>query len=182
MKPLAPARAQPDWFVCHCGRSQPFAPPDELGGVTIEEAEAFGWAWVDDEQSPGWLCPLHSGKEIAAHDRHHRPREHPTLVILPSFLMTVAVSFAAIAFRAAALAWVWGHFVGTLWPRAPHVQAWQFFGLLVLRPLVEKGGRDDEEDLLLSERLQRQRERVFSSVAGTALSWATVWLLLRLFG
>lgn len=179
--PPAPG-AQPDWFVCGvCNRSQAYAPAEDPGGVTVEEAEAFGWRWVEDSGEE-WLCPLHSGTAAAA-TYEHRPHEHMNRAVMSSFLMSVVVSFAALAFRAAALAWCWGHFAVALWSRAPHVQAWQFFGLLVLKPLVIYPRDDGEEDhLILSERMRRQRRRVVGSVAGTALSWAVVWLLVRLFG
>ena len=42
-RPTPPEHVTPDWFKCKfCERSQPFAPAEESGGVTVEEAEALG--------------------------------------------------------------------------------------------------------------------------------------------
>lgn len=177
IRPRAPQYVVPDWFVCvACNRSQAFAPQDRASGITVEEAEGFGWLWTDE----GWLCPLHSGTERAA-TYEHKPHEHLTRGFLAFFLAVAAASFAVLAFRAAALAWCWNHLAVYLWVGAPRVQAWGVFGLLVLRPLVWHW-ENDEADLSLSEKVKKQRARITSYTVDTALSWGAVWLLLRVFG
>lgn len=49
-------------FVCNqCDRKQSYAPADERGGVTMEEAQTVGWRKVSVEDY--WLCPFCSGNE-----------------------------------------------------------------------------------------------------------------------
>lgn len=40
-----------------CGRTQHYARSDQQGGVTVEEAQHFGWRGGED----GWICPFCSG-------------------------------------------------------------------------------------------------------------------------
>lgn len=164
IKPRAPQYVVPDWFVCAaCNRSQVFAPQDKAGGITVEEAEVFGWLWTDE----GWLCPLHSGTERAA-TYEHRPHEHLTRGFMALFLAVAAASFAVLAFRAAALAWCWNHLVAYLWVGAPRAQAWVVFGLLMLRPLLWRAhGEDDEGDTSLSEKVKKQRTKITSYAVDT---------------
>lgn len=178
-KPRALQHVCPDWFVCGvCNRSQAFAPQDKSGGVTVEEAEVLGWRRTTDEE---WLCPLHSGTEKAA-IYEHKQHEHLTPGTATLVLAIMAVSFAALTFRAAAFAWCWNHLAPHLWAGAPRVQAWAVFGLLVLQPALRIRPEDGESELGLSERLRLQRGRLVGSVVETALSWGVVWLLLQVFG
>lgn len=44
-------------FWCDCSRRQGWAPEHEGGGVTVSEAEHFGWRLVKGK----WVCPFCSG-------------------------------------------------------------------------------------------------------------------------
>lgn len=168
-KPAAPTETTQGWFKCHvCRRKQTFAPEEQPGGITIEEAEDVGWRWSEK----GWLCPV------------HRKWESPSWDLVLSFFATVAASFAGLAFRSAALAWCWNVFVrAAFWERAPHVQTWAVLALLLVRSLVEYRADDggEGEDELLSDKLRGQRARIVSHVFVTALSWGSVFLLVKLF-
>lgn len=170
-KPQAPESTHNAWFKCRlCSRTQSYAPLEEPHGVTIEEAEDIGWRWSE----VGWLCP------------QHRNWEAPSWGLVVAFLATIAVSIAALAYRASALCWCWNVFVRSqLWPNAPHAQAWVVLGLLLLKKFVldhQEASKEEDEEMQLSDKLRSQRSVVLTHVIGTSMFWGTIFLLVRIFG